>query len=58
MKIASQQELQQIEFNHSSKIGYKGFMQKNFLQKKYYKTIFLLVILLHQIILYVSERIF
>ena len=58
MKIASHQKLQQIEFDHSSEIGFKDFMQKNFLQKKYCKTIFLLVILLHQIILYISERVF
>ena len=58
MKTPNKQELQQITFNHSSDIEFKDFMKfyKNILQVH---IIFkLLMLLLHQIILYISERIF
>ena len=57
MKIPNKQELQQIAFNHSSDIDFKDFMYlyKKCTAKPYS---FLLILLLHQIILHVSERIF
>ena len=58
MKISNKQELQQIAFNHSSDIDFRDFMNlyKNVLQNHVlFKR---LILLLHQIILYVSERIF
>ena len=59
MKIQSKQELQQTAFNHSSDIDFKDFM--NLYKKctaKPCSFLKLLMLLLHQIILHVSERIF
>ena len=58
MKIPNKQELQQIIFNHLSHIDFKDFMNlyKNVLQN--HILIQLLILLLHHIILHVSERIF
>ena len=51
------EELQQIAFNHSSAIDFKDFMNlyKNVLQN--HTPFYLLMLLLHQMIFYVSERI-
>ena len=58
MKIPNKQELQQIAFNHSSDIDFKDFMNlyKKCTIKPY--SLLLLMQLLNQIILHVSERIF
>ena len=56
MKIPNKRELQQISFNHSADIEFKKFI--NLYNKYTAKTIFLLMVLLHQIILYVLGRIF
>ena len=58
MKIPCKRKLQQITFNHSSNIEFKDFMNlyKNVLQN--HILFYLLMLLLHQIILHVSERIF
>ena len=58
MKIPNKQDLQQNAFNHSSNINFKDFINlyKNALQNHILFTLFML--LLHQIILHVSERIF
>ena len=58
MKIPNKQELQQIEFNHSSDIDFKDFMNlyKKCTEKSY--SFLVIMLLLHQIIFYVSERIF
>ena len=57
MKIPNKQELQQIAFNHSSDIDFQDFM--HLYKKSTAKPVlFWSLILLHQIILYVSERIF
>ena len=58
MKIPNKRELQQIAFNHSSDIGFQDFMN---LYKKSTKDLilfWLFMLLSHQIILYVLERIF
>ena len=49
---------QELAFNHSSDIHFQHFMNlyRNVLQ--YYILFYLLTLLLHQIIVYVSERIF
>ena len=55
LKIQDKTELQQIAFNHSSDIDFQDFikcvMQNHIL-------VWLLILLLHQIVLHVSERIF
>ena len=58
MKIPNKRELQQIVFNHSSDIDFQDFM--NFYKKllKNHILFWLLILLLHQIILHVLERIF
>ena len=57
MKIPNKREFQQIAFNHLSCIDYEDFM--NFYKKSTSKSYtFLLVLLLQQISLYISERIF
>ena len=58
MKIPNKQDLQQNAFNHSSNINFKDFINlyKNALQNHILFTLFML--LLHQIILHVSEKIF
>ena len=58
MKIPNKQELQQITFNRSSDIDFKDFMNlyKKCSAKPY--SFLVLMLLLHQIILYVLERIF
>ena len=58
MKIRNKRELQQTGFNHSSDIGIEDFMNlyKNILQN--HTPFYVLTLLLHQIILYVLERIF
>ena len=58
MKIPDKQKLQQTAFNHSSDIDFKDFMNhyKNVLQNHIH--FYLLMLLLHQITLYVSKRIF
>ena len=55
MKIPNKKELQQIVFNHSSDIDFMIFT-KNVVQN--HILFQLLMLLLHQIILHVSERIF
>ena len=58
MKIINKKELQKIAFNHSSDTDFQEFMK---FYKKCTKNIFFLVIdttLLHQIALYVLERIY
>ena len=57
MKIPNQCELQQTAFNHSSHIDFKDFMNlyKKCTAKPY--AFLVLMLLLHQIILHVSERI-
>ena len=58
MKTPNKLELQQIAFNHLSDMDFQDFM--NLYKKCTAKPYFFLVIdaLLHQIIFYVSERIF
>ena len=58
MKIPNKRELQQIAFNHSSDIDFQDFMNpyKKCTAKAYSFLSFIL--LLHQIILYFSEKIF
>ena len=58
MKIQSKWELQQTAFNHSLDIEFKDFMNlwKNALQN--HILFWLQMLLLHQIIFYVTERIF
>ena len=59
MKIPNKQELQQIAFNHSSDIDFQGLTWiyiQNVLQN--HNLFWLLILLLRQIILYESERIF
>ena len=58
MKISDKRELQQVAFNHSSDIDFQDFMNlyKKCTAKPYF--FLLLILLLHQIILQVSERIF
>ena len=59
MKIQNKQELQQIAYGHSSDIDIKDFMnlyKKNVLQN--HILFKLLMLLLHQVILHVLERIF
>ena len=58
MNIPNKQELQQITFNRSSGIDFKDFMNlyKKCSAKPY--SFLVLMLLLHQIILYVLERIF
>ena len=58
LKIPNKSELEQITHNVSSNIDFKDFM--NLYRKCIVKHILfsLLMLLLHQIILYVSERIF
>ena len=58
MKILSKRELQHIAFNHSSDIDFQDFMNR---YKKYTTepySFWLLMILFHQIILHVLEKIF
>ena len=57
MKISNKSELQQIAFNHSSDIDLQDFMNlyKNVL--KNHILFWLLILLFHQIIIYVLERI-
>ena len=58
MKIQSKWELQQTAFNHSLDIEFKDFVNlwKNALQN--HILFWLQMLLLHQIIFYVTERIF
>ena len=58
MKISNKRELQQITFNHSSDTDFKDFMNlyKNILQN--HILVQLMIILLHQITLYVLDVIF
>ena len=58
MMFSNKRELQQIELNHSSDIDYKNFinLNKKCTLKSYYFQ--LLMLLLKQIIIRVSERIF
>ena len=58
MKIQKKRELEQNAFNHSSDIYFQDFinLSKKCTGKPY--SFLLLVLLLHQIILYVLERIF
>ena len=58
MKTPSKRELQQIAFNHSSDIDFQDFMNicKKCTEKSHY--FWLLILLLYQLILHVSERIF
>ena len=58
MKIPNKRELKQIAFNHSSDINFQDFMNlhEKCTAKPY--SFWLLVLLLHQIILHVSERTF
>ena len=58
MKISNKRELQQIAFNRSSDIDFQDFMNlyKKCTAKPYF--FWLLILLLHQIILQVLERIF
>ena len=60
MKIPNKQELQQIAFNHSSDTNFKDFMNlyKKCTAKPYSFLVIVLMLLLHQIIPHVSERIF
>ena len=53
MKIPNKRELQQIAFNHWYDIDFKDFT--NSLQNYFFKWV---VLLLHQIIFYVPQRIF
>ena len=57
-KIPSKRELQLIAFNHSSNIDFKDFLNlyKKCTAKQY--PFWLLMLLLHQIILHFSERVF
>ena len=58
MKIPNKRELQQIIFNHSSDIDFQEFtnLNKKCAAEPYF--FWLLILLLHQIILRVSGRIF
>ena len=58
MKLPNKRELQQIAFNHSSDIDFWDLMNlyKSVLQN--HILFWLLILLFHQIILYVLERIF
>ena len=58
LKIPNKRELQQIVFNHSSDIEFQDFMDlyKKPIAKPY--PLYWLILLLHEIIIYVSERIF
>ena len=58
MKIPNRRELQQFVFNHSSDTDFKPSMNlcKKFNEKSYF--FWLLMLLLHQMILHVSDRIF
>ena len=56
MKVPNKRELQQIAFNHPSDIYVQDFM--NLYTKCTAKLYWLLILLFHQIILHVSERIF
>ena len=58
MKIPNKPELQQIALNYSSDIDFRDFMNlyKNILQN--YILFELFILLLHQIILYDSEKMF
>ena len=55
MKITNKWELKQIAFSHSSDIDFKDFIN---LYKKCAAKPYFLMLLLRQIIFYVSERIF
>ena len=58
MKISKKRKLQQTAFNHSSDIDFQDFMNlyKNVLQNHILFS--LLKLLLHQITLHISEKIF
>ena len=58
MKMPNKRELQQIAFNNSSDVDLQDFMNlyKKCTAKPYF--FWLLILLLHQIILHVSDRIF
>ena len=58
MKIPSKLELQQIVLNHSSDIDSKDFMNLCVNALQNHIRFYSLILLLHQIILLVSERIF
>ena len=60
MNIPSKRELQQIVFSHSWVIDFKDFMNlyEKCTAKPYSSLVFVLMLLLRQIILHVSERIF
>ena len=60
MKIPSKRELQQIAFNHSSDIDFQDFINlyKKCTEKPYSSLVIDTTLLLHQRIVYVSERIF
>ena len=58
MKIPNKRKLQQIALKHSSGIDFQDFMNlyKKVLQN--HILFWLLILLFHQIVLYVTERIF
>ena len=58
MKIPNKRDLQKTAFNHSSDIDFQDFtnLYKNCTEKP--NSFWLLILLLHQIILHVPERIF
>ena len=58
MKIPNKRKLQQITLKHSSGIDFQDFMNlyKKVLQN--HILFWLLILLFHQIVLYVTERIF
>ena len=58
MKIPNKRELQQIAFNHSSDIDFQDFMNHYKGVLKSHMLFWLLILLLHQIILYVLKRTF
>ena len=55
MKFSNKRKLQQTSFNHSSDIDFEDFM--NLYQKCTKKPYSFLILLLHEIIFYVLERI-
>ena len=57
MKIPNKQQPQQISFNHSSDVNFKDFINVNKNVLQIHILFKLLMLLLHQIILYISEKI-
>ena len=58
MKIPNKQELQQIAFNHSSDINFQDFVNQHKKCTTNQILFYLLMLLLHQVILKVSKKIF